>query len=428
MNKKILIPILVFFFLLAGLATALILVKRNQSIQQVTAANYYICSWYRLFSDQKWFNICEGPQNYSDAITMGNSLGYCQMLQDDSNYLCCEGETDYLGRLCNSDNKIVVWKHKGPRGQVCEENWNFCSNSGSPTDKCLYEGESWNFAECVKCKSLEVNWDVTNNRVVINNLTAHNWHPMLKRSGTDTVIDWQSPQTQVDFRVMILEDGSQVKGIDITSGDSRINCSYNTTDSYDTRDNTQHFINCSLQNLEIPEINFTPGKKYTVSALVRISSYGEAGWINYDYIDPGTQIFNCSDEFIYNPSATPTQPVATLTPTNTPSPTSTPIPNLTPAAQCLWVQAYDNDWNRVTDFNSLTAGQTIYLGVYGNTENSPADLDQARFRINSGDWVYSSQERDIGSYRIFYTQYTIPAATYSFRVVAEVHHPTLGWY
>ncbi|HUW21269.1 MAG TPA: hypothetical protein VMW41_01240 [Candidatus Bathyarchaeia archaeon] len=116
---------------------------------------------------------------------------------------------------------------------------------------------------------------------------------------------------------------------------------------------------------------------------------------------------------------------ATITPTPTPTGVPTPTPTPTPSASCDWIHAYNEEWEAITNYSSLQAGEIIYFGV--SASFSQGNIDGARFRINGGEWLTTAEQRTIGNETIYYISYTIPTATYHFRVEAEVHHSSLGW-
>ncbi|MBU4210386.1 hypothetical protein KKC08_04615 [Patescibacteria group bacterium] len=349
-----------------ALPVAVVLVKNNQELRKSAAGNHFICSWHRLYNlSQKWFSICEGPENYKDAIGRGENLGYCQMLQDDSHYNGCRADG------YPSNDKEVRWVYKGPRGDTCTYKWDFCSSEASGKN-CEQEiSRSWNFAECAKCKQIDVNWNMiipredqpiypddpvdgaqpippaTNDgshifpMVVIKKITAYNWHPAMTKTNNNTKIDWSSPQTLMDFRIKIFNpSNTEISSTDILHGDSHINCSYATTDSYDERDNLNHYVICNLQNYIIYTredlTNFQYPQQYSLKVWVKIASYGEDGWVDYDYTSPDNKLFNCvstvtGPTITPTPTFTPTQtPTSTITPTLTPTQTPTPTPTQTP--------------------------------------------------------------------------------------------------
>ena len=100
------------------------------------------------------------------------------------------------------------------------------------------------------------------------------------------------------------------------------------------------------------------------------------------------------------PIPTETQaPTSTPTATGTPQPTETPIATPTPqeTLYCALIQAFTDEVGSdgkptlltpITDWSNYGSGDTIYLAVYGGP-NTDA-FDQARFRINGGDWITTS--------------------------------------
>jgi hypothetical protein len=268
---------------------------------------HFTCAWSR--NGGGFETICEGPDIHSDAITNSESMSFCQIWQDDSDYRTCP-------------TKKIRWRQFGPRGQICTSETNLCdcNDRGCKTisNGCGCPGQSrdcdtttaartWDFAECTKCKAANITWVDAQQKVIIKDIQAQNWHPRLDRVGNDTKINWTNPQTLIDFRIQILENGVAMKGlpgadangnINIMHGDSHIACRYNTNDTYSTREANKHYITCALNAYEITGINFQAGKTYQLKTWVKSANYGESGWKDYEYTGPTTRIdSNCINSF-----------------------------------------------------------------------------------------------------------------------------------
>lgn len=128
-------------------------------------------------------------------------------------------------------------------------------------------------------------------------------------------------------------------------------------------------------------------------------------------------------------------------PCETPPPSGTPHPTPTPTPpgyvmQCLTTGMFDSDWGTITDFSTLTVGQTVFFAAHGSTDE-PQGLTKARFRINgtadatwctgSGNILTSGWCETTNIHGTdFYVQFTIPASG-SFNVESMVYNPALGW-
>jgi len=130
------------------------------------------------------------------------------------------------------------------------------------------------------------------------------------------------------------------------------------------------------------------------------------------------------------PTPSPTRtPTPTLSPTPTPTRVPSPTPTLTPSptpfpeVSCLWIKAYNTNWQELTSnqLSNLKAGDVIYFAVAGS---GPEPFDRARFRINGGAWQETTNRRP--ETQEFYISYTIPSGVFNFTVEAEIHHVT-GW-
>lgn len=119
------------------------------------------------------------------------------------------------------------------------------------------------------------------------------------------------------------------------------------------------------------------------------------------------------------PTLTPTVPVSTPIPT-VPVPTATTAPS----GQCRDVRVYDSSGNRITDFRNIRAGQTVRFTTAGTS----AGFNKARFRINNGAWLPSSEgTSQVTSRGEFYIDYPVPTGTTSIKVETMVYHSSLGW-
>jgi hypothetical protein len=131
-------------------------------------------------------------------------------------------------------------------------------------------------------------------------------------------------------------------------------------------------------------------------------------------------------------------PTVTPTPTNSPPPTATPVPTETPIESptptpylncaCEFIRAYDLEWQEIADLSLLQPGSTIYLGTQAHGDAAAvAAVDKARFRINGGEWIYTTDQHQVNLENIFFISYTLPSQVYQFVIEAEIHHPELGW-
>lgn len=96
-------------------------------------------------------------------------------------------------------------------------------------------------------------------------------------------------------------------------------------------------------------------------------------------------------------------------------------------ASCQKVTAYSSTWTALTgaQLSALKSGSVVNFCVTGTA--SSGSFDMAKFTING---VVQPQTTTKGSgpaAAAFCQSYTIPAATYSFSVSAQIHHVTLGW-
>ena len=119
-----------------------------------------------------------------------------------------------------------------------------------------------------------------------------------------------------------------------------------------------------------------------------------------------------------------TGPTAPTTAPVTPEPTATPTlpPGVT--ASCLNIQAFDTEWNSITNLSSLVVGDVVRFTVAGNA--SSGSFDKARFTINEALRSEVSVKRP--STNEFVDEYTIPEDVTTFTIKAEIHHSSLGWF
>lgn len=127
-----------------------------------------------------------------------------------------------------------------------------------------------------------------------------------------------------------------------------------------------------------------------------------------------------------SPSGTPI-PTATPTPSSAPSITGTPplTPTPEPVGQCVNIKLYrvsESSWTHITDLATIVPGDAIVIAVAG--ASSGGIIDEARFLINDGAWIQTTQVNQFGEY---YIHYTIPETTTGLVIQAQVHHSVLGW-
>ena len=96
-----------------------------------------------------------------------------------------------------------------------------------------------------------------------------------------------------------------------------------------------------------------------------------------------------------------------------------------PTAQCQNVKAYSTTWSPLSavQLSGLKATDQVNFCVAGVT--TQGTFDKARFTINGALQAETTTKRP--SSNDFCQLYTIPAATTSFSVTAQIHHATLGW-
>ncbi len=91
-------------------------------------------------------------------------------------------------------------------------------------------------------------------------------------------------------------------------------------------------------------------------------------------------------------------------------------------AQCEYCKVFDENWNEITDLSTIKVGQTIYFATFGSTTHAQG-ITKARFRINGGDWIETTDRHQ----NMFYIEYVIPD-TGSYTIESMVYNPGLGWY
>jgi hypothetical protein len=152
---------------------------------------------------------------------------------------------------------------------------------------------------------------------------------------------------------------------------------------------------------------------------------------------PGVAVYICSipdpePECTDNPNedncCTRPEDTPTPTPTETPTPTITPTGTPVYDCDCTEVEIYNKNWmlivNRASGLlvdPSEIYNKEVYLVVRGQTSH-PDGLTKARFRVDGGGWMETTDKNDKG----FYLPYTF-AKYDSFRVEAEVYNPHFGW-
>ncbi len=126
-------------------------------------------------------------------------------------------------------------------------------------------------------------------------------------------------------------------------------------------------------------------------------------------------------------TGTPTPPKDTGTPTPTP-PKDTGTPTPVYGCQCTTAEIYDKNWNLIVNRQSgllvdpsRIYNQEVYLVVRGSTDH-PTGISKARFRVNGGTWMETTNKNDKG----FYLPYTFTDYG-NFRVEAEVYNSHFGW-
>lgn len=106
--------------------------------------------------------------------------------------------------------------------------------------------------------------------------------------------------------------------------------------------------------------------------------------------------------------------------------TSTGGPGI--SAQCLNIQAFDTEWNKLsaTELSTLQPGESVRFSIGGTTTSGT--IDKARFIINGQTQPEVTQKRPGSSE--FYYEYTIPEGQTSFSINAQLHHtnPDIGWF
>jgi len=149
--------------------------------------------------------------------------------------------------------------------------------------------------------------------------------------------------------------------------------------------------------------------KWFVSAFVGSTQGAFSEWVSFSI-----------------PSVCTTTSTPTMTPT--PKPSVTLTPTTTPVGQCLDVKLYSSNWGLLTSsqISNLSQGDQIYFCVRGGIVSGGGSYDSARFTINNTQYPETTLRRP-GTTSEFCQNYTFPAGTYSFNIVAEIHHTILGW-
>lgn len=100
--------------------------------------------------------------------------------------------------------------------------------------------------------------------------------------------------------------------------------------------------------------------------------------------------------------------------------------NESPTASCQNVKAYSQTWALLSaaQLSTQSVGSKVNFCVAGITTQGA--FDRARFTINGTLQAETTATRP-GSTNEFCQLYTIPAATTSFSISAQIHHPTLNW-
>lgn len=96
------------------------------------------------------------------------------------------------------------------------------------------------------------------------------------------------------------------------------------------------------------------------------------------------------------------------------------------SAQCLNIQAFDTDWNKLaaSDLASLNPGDKVRFTVSGTTTSG--SINKARFIINGVTRPEVIQKRP--GTQEFYDEYTIPEGLTSFTIKSQLNHSSIGWF
>lgn len=95
-------------------------------------------------------------------------------------------------------------------------------------------------------------------------------------------------------------------------------------------------------------------------------------------------------------------------------------------AECDRIRAYNTNWEPLTtdQLSSFKAGDVVRFTVSGTA--SQGSISKARFIINGAVQPDTTAKKP-GSNE-FFSDYTIPADTYEFKVQAQLYHSAYGWF
>jgi len=122
------------------------------------------------------------------------------------------------------------------------------------------------------------------------------------------------------------------------------------------------------------------------------------------------------------------RPNCSDTPTKPAEPTASPTPSPTPggeiSVQCLNIQAFNTNWERINDLSILKSGDKVRFTVTGNA--SSGTISKARFTINGTQRAEVTAKRP--GTNEFYDEYTIPEGVTTFNIDAQLYHSIIGWF
>lgn len=301
------------------------------------------CSWTRFDSgDCLPPRVVQGGGDIwytGDAISNQGAMAVCQHQQDDSHY----------GSDCSTGDKYIIKKYTGPWGERCEEKNDFCTPQHNNYNRCWDkngvqtwndtstnttnwgpapgQNPSWDISQCGRCSGFtnqNITWNFDAKTVTVNTIKANNWHPRLKldppNTGDNTIIDRSSADTYVDFKVDIFEEGNPTAIATKTFAYSNpsdygtyVSCTYNTNDSFSTRDPLSHYMTCEVKNFTFTNVNFQSGKNYSLKTQVKISSFDDTKWNTLLETGATTACTSQASAPIVSPSPTPILSCADLT-------------------------------------------------------------------------------------------------------------------